>query len=113
MKNYVKPGYKTTHAHSAAVVSGQAILVGTELLVATGSFGADQEGEYLRAGVVSLPKVAAQVQAKGANIYWDDTAKNLTTTASGNTLAGKVDKAALSADTHVEILLNGLPFAFN
>lgn len=113
MRNYVQPGYKTNYAHSAAVVSGQAVLVGTELLVATGAFAANEEGVYLRAGVVTLPKVAAQAQSKGVLIYWDDTNKNLTTTATNNTLAGIVDVAALAADTEVAILLNGLPYAFN
>ena len=113
MQNYVQPGYKTNYAHTAAVISGQAVLVGTELLVATGAFGANEEGVYVRAGVVTLPKVTAQAQGKGVNVYWDDTAKKLTTISTDNTLAGKVDVAALAADTEVAILLNGLPFAFN
>ncbi|WP_444668575.1 capsid cement protein [Cereibacter changlensis] len=40
-------------------------------------------------GVFDLPKAGAQAWALGAAIYWDDTNKLCTTTASGNTLIGR------------------------
>ena len=113
MKNFVKPGYIVTKAHNAAVVSGQAILNGTELVVATGAYAINQEGEYLRAGVVSITKQPALAISQGAAVYWDDTNKRITTTASGNTLCGVCDKAALAGDAEVEILLNNRPYSFN
>jgi predicted RecA/RadA family phage recombinase len=113
MKNFVKPGYIVTKTHSAAVVSGQAILNGTELVVATGAYAANAEGEYVRAGVVSIVKQPALAIAQGVEVYWDDTNKRITTTASGNTLCGVSDKAALAGDAEVEILLNKHPYSFN
>lgn len=114
MKSYIKPGYKVTKTVAAAVVSGQAVVNGTELVVATGSYGANVEGEYLRAGVVSLKKKAALALSQGAKVWWDEGAGEITATeADGEVVAGIVDKAALAADGEVEILLNGLPYAFN
>ena len=114
MKNYVKPGYKVTKASVGAVTSGQAVVNGTELLVACGSYAAGVEGEYIRGGVVSLKKKAALVLAQGAKVWWDEGAGEITATeVDGEVVAGIVDKAALGADAEVEILLNGIPYAFN
>lgn len=114
MKNYVKPGYKTTYAHANAVISGQAVAVGTELLVATGSYAANEEGEYVRAGVCALKKKAALVLAHGAKVWWDEGLGEITATeADGEVVAGIVDKAALANDATVDVLVNGTPFAFN
>lgn len=114
MKNYVKPGYKTTYTHNAAVVSGQALAVGAETLVATGSYAANVEGEYLRAGVVALKKKNALVLAHGAKVWWDNGAGEITATeADGEAYAGIVDKAALANDATVDVVLNGIPYAFN
>jgi predicted RecA/RadA family phage recombinase len=114
MKNYVKPGYKVTRAHASAVESGDAVVVGTQLVVACGKYAADEEGEYLRAGVVSVPKKAALAIAQGAKVWWDESASEITTVeADGDVVAGTCDKAALAADTEVEVLLNNIPYAFN
>ena len=39
-------------------------------------------------GVYELKKLGSQAWAVGARIYWDDSAKNMTTTASTNKLVG-------------------------
>jgi predicted RecA/RadA family phage recombinase len=56
--------------------------------------------------VFNVTKVTADVVAQGALLYWDDTAKKLTTTVSTNTLAGYAAKAASGTDTTVNIALN-------
>ena len=43
---------------------------------------------------------------QGAKLYWDNTNKVLTTTASGNTIVGVAAAAAASGDATVAILLN-------
>lgn len=40
-------------------------------------------------------------------IYWDDTAKNVTKTATSNTFIGYPKEAAASADTHIRISFDG------
>jgi predicted RecA/RadA family phage recombinase len=44
--------------------------------------------------------------AQGAKLYWDNTAKVFTTTASSNPYMGRVRQAALSADTEVEFIFD-------
>ena len=56
-------------------------------------------------GVFSVPKASGAI-TQGALLYWDDTAENLTTTASGNTLVGVAAAAAASGDATVPLLLN-------
>lgn len=112
MKNFVKPGYVVTHTEAGAVASGAAVVIGVQLAIAMGAYGAGVEGEYLRAGVVSLKKKAALVLTQGASVWWDVSAGEITATeADGDVVAGIVDKAAAGADTEVEILLNGLPYS--
>lgn len=111
MKTYSKPGFIITHAHTAAIQSGEPLLLGDQLVISCGKYAANEEGEYMRAGVHTLPKAAVAI-AKNVKVYWDNTAKNLTTVASGNTLAGLSDAAALSGDATFTVLLNGLPYKF-
>lgn len=55
-------------------------------------------------GVYTLPKATGAITI-GAKVYYDATAKNLTTTSSGNTFAGYAYAAALSGDTTLPVLL--------
>ena len=52
-----------------------------------------------------MPKATGAV-SQGAKLYWDNTNKVLTTTASGNTIVGVAAEAALSGDANAKILLN-------
>lgn len=57
-------------------------------------------------GVFPVAKLAGQAQAFGVQLYWDAGNSHLTTVASTHKKAGKVAKAALSADTSVHVKLN-------
>lgn len=114
MQNYKKSGYVVTKTVAAAVASGEAKLHGEQLVVATGKYAANEEGEYIRAGVVTLKKKAALAIAEGVTVYWDNDAKEITTVeADGDCVAGIADVAALGAASEVDVLLNGLPYSFN
>lgn len=52
-----------------------------------------------------LAKKSSDTFASGALVYWDNSAKELTTTTSGNTLAGFVTEAAGSSTTEAWIQL--------
>ena len=58
---------------------------------------------------ILLPKAAGSALAmpQGSKVYFDNTAKNVTPTAGGNTLCGRVIEAALGADTTVLVDFNG------
>ncbi len=106
MRNIVQPGRTITlTAPAGGVVSGTAYLIGNLFVVAVVSAAAGQPFDGLATDVVELPKNATQAMAEGAALFWDDTAKNVTTTVSTNrkighcaTLGGK-----LAADTSVEV----------
>lgn len=107
MKNFVQDGETVTLAAPADVASGAGFLVGSIFAVAVAAAlsGAPVEGK--RRGVFTLPKTAAQAWTQGAKLYWDNTAKSLTTTSSANTLVGAALVAAGSADTSGTVLLTG------
>jgi predicted RecA/RadA family phage recombinase len=88
MKNYVQRGENVTLAAPYAVASGAGALVGSLFGVASTTLGNGESGEFVTTGVFDLAKVGSQAWTVGAKIYWDDTNKYCTTTASGNTLIG-------------------------
>ena len=108
MKNYVKPGHRLTFtAPSGGVVGGQGYLIGATFGVAVASMAEGKPFELQVDGVFELSKTAAQAQAEGVLLYWDNTNKLITTVASGNTKIGVVAKAALAADATGLVRLNG------
>lgn len=100
MKNYVQPGdILTLTAPSGGVVSGTAYLIGAILVVAAVTAAESESFAAKTAGVFTLPKTTSEAWTEGAKLYWNNTTKKLTTTASGNTLVGVAASAAASADT--------------
>lgn len=102
----VKEGKVISYAHTAAVTSGDPVKIGLLLGVALTDAAANVECEYAIGEVHELTKVTADVVAIGVALYWDDTAKKLTTTVGTNIKAGRAFKAASGTDTTVQILLN-------
>lgn len=100
--NYKQAGDNLTLiAPSGGVVSGTAYLIGKIFGVAIIDAAATETFSMATKGVWTLPKAGSQAQTAGAYLYWDDTNKLLTTTASGNTLCAKCVVAAGSSDTTV------------
>ncbi len=105
MKNFVFSGKTIDVTLAAAVVSGAAMLIGTLLGVAVTSGGIGDVVVFNTEGVYDLPKAAGAITI-GVNVYWDDTAKNITTTSSGNTLVGKCWVGAAGGDATVSVKIN-------
>jgi predicted RecA/RadA family phage recombinase len=61
----------------------------------------------VRRGVFTHAKTAAQAWTVGAKLYWDDTNKVFTTTASGNTLVGAAAVAAANPTDTGTVVLDG------
>lgn len=107
--NFIKPGeVLTLTAPTGGVVSGNAYLIGNLLVVALVTVAQTLPFEGCVCGVFKLPKAAAQAWTEGANLYWDNTAKNITTTATANYYAGVAAVAAGAADTTGLVRLNGI-----
>ena len=112
MKNARHSGHVVSFSHTAAVVSGEPVDMGSGLVgVATGAYDANAEGEYAISGVFSFAKEAATAMAMGESVGWDDGNQNVVDSADGTKDfdLGVVAKPALSADATVEVLVNGLP----
>lgn len=106
MKNYVQLGDNVTLPAPAAVASGEATLIGGLFGVASTSAAQGEDCAFVRIGVFTLPK-AAGAWTPGQKLYWDATAKNVTTTAGSNTLIGAALAAAASGDTSGAVILTG------
>lgn len=107
MKNFVQPGcIIDVPAPSGGAVSGTPFLVGTVLFVPQRSEPAGTLVACCVHGVFELPKATGTTPAIGGIAYWDDTAKKITTTASGNTAVGWFVEAALTGETVVNVKLD-------
>lgn len=107
MKNFVQNGAVVTVAAPYDVASGAGALVGSLFGVAQAAALSGADVSLARTGAYALAKAGSQTWAVGARIYWDNTAKNCTTTSTANTLIGVALVAAASADTTGTVLLDG------
>ena len=107
MKNFVQNGEVLTYMvpSSTTIASGDAVLVGDMLGVAqTGGTTGDKITLALE-GVFTLPKTANQAYAQGVTLYWDNSAKKITSTASGNKQVGWAWDAAANSDATCTVKL--------
>jgi len=107
MKNYVQKGENLTLAAPYAVASGAGVKIGLIYGVAAGAAANGATVDVVTEGVFTLPKVSTDVFAVGAAVYWDDTAKLITSTTSGNTKVGVAVTAAANPSGTVNVRLNG------
>lgn len=103
---YVMSGDVIDYVAGSAVSSGEVLLIGTRIGVALANIAAGATGAVRVLGIFNIAKLSTDVVAQGAALYWDNTNKRLTTTASGNTLAGYATAAAGNGVTTVEISIN-------
>jgi predicted RecA/RadA family phage recombinase len=107
MKNFIQRGDVLTITAGADLVSGQGLLVGDLFGVVTVGVASGAKTElHVGGGVFELPKVSAQAWTQGASIYWDDTAKNCTTTTSTHKKIGVAAAVADNPSATGRVLLN-------
>ena len=109
MKNFVAVGNILTLPAPAALTSGQGALIGSIFGVAQKDASNGEDVAILVTGVFELPKAASQAWTVGAKVYWDNAAKNTTTTVAGNTLIGVAvaPVGGTAAATIGQVRLNG------
>ncbi|MGE6647952.1 DUF2190 family protein [Shewanella colwelliana] len=105
MKNQICDGNTIDHTPTADVASGATELIGKLVGVALGDVAADTEGTFVTTGVFELPKVSADAIGKGGQVYLTS-ANEITTTASGNTAAGKAWADAANPSPTVWVKIN-------
>lgn len=108
MKNFIKPGDTLTLVAPYNVSSGGGMLVGSIFGVATETALSGATVEAALEGVFDLAKTAAEAWTQGAVLYWNDTTKALTTTASTNKRVGYAAQAQLAADVIGRAYLPGV-----
>ena len=107
MKNYVQDGEVVALPAPYDVASGGGFLVGSLFAVAVNAAASGATVQGMTRGVISLSKTSAQAWTIGAKVYWDNTAKEVTTTASGNTLIGVALATAANPSATGLVRLNG------
>ncbi len=103
---YVQPGEVIDYTAGANIASGQVVLMGVRIGVALAAIANGATGSVQVSGVFTIAKLSTDVVSQGAALYWDNTNSRLTTTASGNTLAGYATAAAGNGATTVNIKIN-------
>lgn len=107
MKNFIKPGCMMTVPAPADTLSGDLVVIGALFGIAATSALTGVDVEVKCGGVYDLAKAAGQSWTVGAAVYWDATAKVITTTAATNLKVGVVAGAAVSAAVVGRVRLNG------
>ncbi len=106
-KNYVQPGETITLIAPYNVSSGGGLLVGSIFGVALADAASGAPVEARRTDVFDLAKATGQSWTQGAKLYWDNTARNVTPTATSNTLIGAAAQAQASSDAVGRVLVTG------
>ena len=113
-KNEIQEGKTISFPAPYAVASGAGALIGAVFGVSLGVLANGEVGQFSLVGVWQLPKATGAAASLGARAYWNDTNKNVTASASGNTLIGVFAPAAptqtaayASGDTLAHVRLNG------
>lgn len=99
MRNFIQPGDSLPLTAPYDVASGGGFLVGSLFSVAKSAALAGNPVEGMNKGVFDLAKATGQAWTQGVKIFWDDTARNLTTTVGSNKLVGVATQAQASGDT--------------
>jgi predicted RecA/RadA family phage recombinase len=111
MRNYIQPGDSLALAvpYAGGVTSGQGVLVGALFGVAAVDGVQNAVIECQTKCVFDLTKEPALAITAGARVFWDNTNRRLTTTATGNFQVGMATVAALAADNTVRAVLLRVP----
>lgn len=106
MKNYVQEGDRIQITAGADIASGGVVVIGTKIGVACNAIANGATGICATEGVFTLPKLSTDVIAQGALVYWDASPGEITTTSSGNTVAGYATAAAGNGVTTINVCIN-------
>ena len=104
---FVQNGDNIDYTPGVDVPAGAVVVQGELIGVTKRPIPANTLGSLAVSGVFDFPKAttAGSAISAGVNVYWNATAQQATTTASGNKLIGKTIKAADDADTTVRVRL--------
>lgn len=107
MKNQTQRGRTITVVAPYAVTAGDGVQVGTSIFgVASHDAASGANLELQLDGAFGLKALSTDTPAQGAILYWDNTNKQLTTTASTHIKAGVALEAKASGAAVASTLIN-------
>jgi predicted RecA/RadA family phage recombinase len=112
MRNCIRPDARSIPMvvpYSGGILSGQGMLVGAFFGVAASDAAQNETVECETRGEFELPKEPGQAITAGARLFWDNTNRRLTTTATGNFQVAICTVAAAAADANVRATLERVP----
>lgn len=112
MRNAFRPdgrSFPFTVPYAGGILAGQGMLVGAFFGVAATDGAQNAIIECSCAGEFALTKEPALAITQGARVFWDNTNRRITTTATGNFQVGICTVAAAGADAVVRVWLNRVP----
>ena len=106
-QNYIQQGdvLEWVNSSGSDVQSGQVVVAGEFVGVATGNIPDGQEGRIALSGVWELPKASGLAMAQGDRVYWDVADGNLNKTPADNHDTGLVFRNAETDDDRVQVKL--------
>lgn len=105
MARFVQEGEAIDYTPSSALVAGKIVVLGSVGIgIAQTAIAANVKGSLVVDGVIEHAKASGAVTAF-AKVYYDATNDVLTTTSSGNTLAGYAVQAQASGDATATVKL--------
>lgn len=107
MKNFVQPGDVISVTAPYTLASGDGCLVGSLFGVACAAAANAAAAEIKTTGVFDITALSTDTGSAGTKMYWDNTNKRLTTTASGNSLIGVLTAAKANGETTARVRLDG------
>jgi predicted RecA/RadA family phage recombinase len=105
-KNYIQEGDTLTLPAPYAVASGGGLLVDSLFAVALVTLANGESGSCATEGVWELTKNSAEAWTVGKKVYWDNTNKVCTVTATSNTLIGCAVEPAANPSPVGRVKLN-------
>ena len=102
---FVHEGQMIDYRPATDVAAGEVVVQGDLIGVTKSPIAANTLGALIIRGVFDFAKATGTALAVGTIVYWDDTNKVATATATGNKLLGKVVRAAAASDTTVRVRL--------
>ena len=106
MKNFLAMADVQMLTAPYAVAAGAGALIGAIFGVAQNPLASGARGPFALRGKFELPKDGNAI-GEGVKVYWDNTAKVVTATSTGNTLIGASTIAKLAGDATAHVRLNG------
>lgn len=105
---FVQDGTRLDYAAGKTAIEYLEIVPGTDkIFVAAEAIAANSVGAVYAEGVFELPANKTQAFTFGQTVYFDATNKNITTTATSNTVAGYVVAAKAASGETALVKING------